>query len=124
MTVVTCVCCSMISDTQMRYGSRLRFHGRVLRPWRSYHASTRRLRDGLLMTGQCLHLDRGGLDFLLQERFHQPGADHRRDEKVGHHLGGVVQPRAVTFGGYAPAFDGIAEVAERRIADHDDVVPP
>src|SRR5215831_4492718 len=32
MTVATCVCCSMISESQMRYGSRVRCHGRSRRP--------------------------------------------------------------------------------------------
>src|SRR4051812_23465040 len=33
MTVLTCVCCSMISDTQTRYGVRSRCHGRSWRPY-------------------------------------------------------------------------------------------
>src|SRR6188472_399099 len=37
----TCVCCSMISETSTRYGSRVRRHGRS-RPWRPYHVSSRR----------------------------------------------------------------------------------
>src|SRR5215475_9278027 len=32
MTVATCVCCSMTSESQMRYGSRVRCHGRSCRP--------------------------------------------------------------------------------------------
>src|SRR6187551_2601726 len=33
MTVATCVCCSMISETQIAYGSRVACHGRSWRPW-------------------------------------------------------------------------------------------
>ena len=36
----TCVCCSMISDTRMWYGSSVLRHGRS-RPWRRYHVSSR-----------------------------------------------------------------------------------
>src|SRR5581483_5645800 len=36
----TCVCCSMISDTRMWYGSSVLRHGRS-RPWRRYHDSSR-----------------------------------------------------------------------------------
>src|SRR5262249_42861553 len=36
----TCVCCSMISDTRMWYGSSVFRHGRA-RPWRRCHANRR-----------------------------------------------------------------------------------
>ena len=36
----TCVCCSMISETRMWYGSSVFRHGRS-RPWRPYHVSSR-----------------------------------------------------------------------------------
>src|SRR5579883_2502775 len=35
MTVATCVCCSMISETHTRYAVRWRCHGRSCRPWRA-----------------------------------------------------------------------------------------
>src|SRR5262245_36691165 len=40
MTVATWVCCSMISDSQMRYGSRVFCHGRSWRPCCFCHATT------------------------------------------------------------------------------------
>src|SRR3989344_1750929 len=121
MTVATCVCCSMISETQMRYGSRLRFHGSVLRPWRSYQASSRRLIPRSLTAGKLLGLDGGRHYFFLEEGLHEPRADQRWDKKVRRHFRGVMQPRLGFFGGDAPTLDGIAEVAQLRIADDDDV---
>src|SRR4051812_8396811 len=41
MTVETCVCCSMISESQMRYASRVPCHGRSWRPWARCHRMTR-----------------------------------------------------------------------------------
>src|SRR5574338_18890 len=38
MTVATCVCCSMISEIQIAYGSRVPCHGRWWRPWRRCQA--------------------------------------------------------------------------------------
>src|SRR5215468_8542827 len=45
MTVATCVCCSMISDSQIRYGSRVRCHGRSRRPKRRCQAINRAAKD-------------------------------------------------------------------------------
>ena len=44
-TVATCVCCSMISDSQIRYGSRVSCQGRSWRPCARCHA-TRRAANG------------------------------------------------------------------------------
>src|SRR5262245_29017281 len=41
ITVATCVCCSMISEIQPRYGVGSRCQGRSMRPSCSNHASTR-----------------------------------------------------------------------------------
>src|SRR5512137_368497 len=41
MTVATCVCCSITSDSQTRYGSRVRCQGRSCRPLLACQATSR-----------------------------------------------------------------------------------
>jgi len=48
ITVLTCVCCSMISDTQMAYGSRVHRHGRS----RAFPAN--HLSSGATMERMCI----------------------------------------------------------------------
>ena len=57
-TVATCVCCSMISDTQIRYGSRVRCHGRSCRPWTRCQATIRRECALITLVGQACSLER------------------------------------------------------------------
>src|SRR6266581_5695373 len=59
MTVATCVCCSMISDSQMRYASRVFCHGRSLRPARLCQAMSRGAKEFISLSFRTpCHSDR------------------------------------------------------------------
>src|ERR1700741_572955 len=45
MTAATCVCCSITSESQMRYGSRVPCQGRSWRPWRRCQATSFAAKD-------------------------------------------------------------------------------
>src|SRR5262245_31274803 len=109
----TCVCCSMISDTRMWYGSSVLRHGRS-RPYRRYHVSRRwrkRRRSGGGGIGRgrglgiyseigssvCENLHANGgfrRDVALRRRARQEGCAPRRRLRRGRRAERVARRRA------------------------------
>src|SRR4029453_2771412 len=75
LTVATCVCCSMISDSQTRYGSPVPCHGKSWRPWAPCQAMRRAAKLRVIATALALAealarlLRRFGLRILRDQLF-------------------------------------------------------
>src|SRR5688572_6801690 len=54
MTVATCVCCSITSESHTRYASRVPCHGRSWRPWLRCQRATRAAKSGERLTPPSL----------------------------------------------------------------------
>src|SRR5581483_4548047 len=118
MTVATCVCCSMTSDSHAWYGSPL-FHGKSLRPWRSYQRSSRGPIRALFMR-ERFELVRARLQRVANLVLHQPRADQGRHVERRHQLRAVLQTRLPLIRGDAPLLGRLAEIAQRRVDAGDD----
>src|SRR5512134_754830 len=111
MTVATCVCCSMISETQTRYGVGSRCHGRSLRPSLSNHASTLGAKDSSAFT--CAPLDvveqfqRRSLELVDREA----PTDERGNPEIGDEFRLVCDAGRLTIGTPGRARDAAAQIA-------------
>src|SRR5581483_2395361 len=88
----TCVCCSMISETRMWYGSSVLRQGRS-RPWRRYHVSSRwrnRRRSGGAGSGS-------GLRFFAMKIYTRTG-DAGKTSLFGGTRVGKNDPRVAAYG--------------------------
>src|SRR2546423_1633109 len=103
----TCVCCSMISDTRMWYGSSVLRHGKS-RPCRRYHVSSRcrnRRRSGGAGSAS-------GLGFLAMKIYTKTG-DAGQTSLFGGTRVGKDNPRVAAYGDVdeANAFIGLARAS-------------
>src|SRR3546814_7371932 len=122
MTVVTCVCCSITSDSQTRYGARGCCQGRSWRPCASNHCSTRSAKDFMArMWAGCVQRDvrspvlrcrRGSVCFAAHRAFDQPGAEQWRYPEVRFELGAEVQTGLCIAALQLPVGLAIAQVAQ------------